>query len=200
MTTEVDICNRALSRLGTAATIASLDEDSTEARHCAIWYAATRDALLRAADWNFARRREELADMGSPPTGWDYRYAVPTDCVRVLRLASATNAAPLPFEIAGASTSRVLFTDQEDAELIYTARVEEPTLFDAGFAAALVDQLAANIAYPITQKTEIAVRLAQMARSSFEHAVASDANEQVASAEALPESLAVRGYDGTDLE
>lgn len=194
MTSEIDICNRALSRLGTRATIAALSENSAEARTAAIWYAATRDALLRAADWNFARRRVALADLGAPPTGWSFRYALPIDCLRLLRLAPVTPDLTAPhFEVAGAATGRVVLCDEPAAEAIYTARVEDPTLFDAGFAAALVDQLAAHIAYPITQKTEVAVRLAQMARAAFAEAVAVDGGEAGGlPADPVPDWIAAR--------
>lgn len=177
-TTDVDICNRALSRLGTRATIAALDENSTEARTAYIWYAATRDVLLRSHDWNFARRRVILAEQGIAPTGWSFRYALPTDCVRLLRIASALPLRDsVRFEVAGDSTSRFVLCDEPAAEAVYTARVDDPNLYDAGFASALVDQLAAHIAYPITQKTEIAVRLAQMARAALADAMVADVNE-----------------------
>jgi hypothetical protein len=194
MTSEVDICNRALSRLGTRSTISSLDENSTEARTASIWYAATRDALLRAADWNFARRRVALADLGNPPADWSYRYALPNDCLRLLRLAPASLGLRAPaFELAGDAAGRVVLTDEPAAEAIYIARIEDPSLFDAGFAVALVDQLAAHIAYPITQKTDTAVRLAQLARASFADAVTVDGSESAQKESvALPDWLAAR--------
>lgn len=198
MTSDVDICNRALSRLGTKATIASMTENSTEARTCAIWYEATRDALLRAFDWNFARRRVVLADLGAPPTGWDYRYAMPTDCLRLLRLVDGVTVHPsAAFEVAGDADGRVILADEAEAEALYTAKVEIPDLFDAGFAAALVEQLAANIAYPITQKSDVSARLAQMARMAFNEAAASAANENRNSsnewADFTPDAISVRG-------
>lgn len=193
-TTDVDICNRALSRLGTRATISALDENSTEARTAYIWYAATRDVLLRSHDWNFARRRGILAEQGSAPTGWTFRYALPTDCVRLLRIASALpHRDPVRFEVAGDSTSRFVLCDEPAAEAVYTSRVDDPNLYDAGFASALVDQLAAHIAYPITQKTEIAVRLAQMARAALADAMAADVNEAVgAEGDRIPDWIAAR--------
>ena len=193
-TTDVDICNRALSRLGTRATISALDENSTEARTAYIWYAATRDVLLRSHDWNFARRRVILAGQGSAPTGWTFRYALPTDCIRLLRIASALpHRDPVRFEVAGDSTSRFVLCDEPAAEAVYTARVDDPNLYDAGFASALVDQLAAHIAYPITQKTEIAVRLAQMARAALADAMAADVNEAVgAEGDRIPDWIAAR--------
>lgn len=194
-TTDVDICNRALSRLGTRATISALDENSAEARTASIWYAATRDVLLRSHDWNFARRRVVLAEQGAAPTGWIFRYALPVDCVRLLRLASATpDRASVRFEVAGDATSRFVLCDEPAAEAVYTARVDDPNLYDAGFASALVDQLAAHIAYPITQKTEMAVRLAQMARAALADAMAADVNEADAAAgDRIPDWIAARG-------
>ncbi len=193
-TTDVDICNRALSRLGTRATISALDENSAEARTASIWYAATRDVLLRSHDWNFARRRVVLAEQGAAPTGWAFRYAFPTDCIRLLRLASATpNVSSVRFEVAGDATSRFVLCDELAAQAVYTARVDDPNLYDAGFASALVDQLAAHIAYPVTQKTEIAVRLAQMARAALADAMAADVNEaEGVDEDRLPDWIAAR--------
>jgi hypothetical protein len=193
-TTDVDICNRALSRLGTRATISALDENSTEARTASIWYAATRDTLLRAHDWNFARRRVVLAEQGAAPTGWAFRYALPTDCIRLLRIVSASpEAGAIRFEVAGDATGRFVFCDQPAAEAVYVARVDDPNLYDAGFASALVDQLAAHIAYPITQKTETAVRLAQVARAALVDAMAADVNEAAAAAsDRVPDWIAAR--------
>jgi len=192
-TTNVDICNRALSRLGTRATIAALDENSTEARTAAIWYAATRDTLLRAHDWNFARRRVVLAEQGTAPTGWAFRYAVPADCIRLLRIASASPEASIRFEVAGDATGRFIFCDEPAAEAVYTARVDDPNLYDAGFESALVDQLAAHIAYPITQKTDAAVRLAQLARAALADAMAADVNEaEAAPNDQVPDWIAAR--------
>ena len=56
MASEVDICNRALSKLG-AARITSLTEDSVNARACNAMYESVRDAELRAHPWNFAMKR-----------------------------------------------------------------------------------------------------------------------------------------------
>lgn len=192
-TTDVDICNRALSRLGTRATISALDESSTEARTVSIWYAATRDTLLRAHDWNFARRRVLLAEQGAASPGWTFRYALPTDCIRLLRITAANSVDSAHFEVAGDSASRFVFCDEPAAEAVYTARVDDPNLYDAGFSSALVDQLAAHIAYPITQKTDTAVRLAQLARAALAEAMAADVNEAAsAPGDRLPDWLAAR--------
>lgn len=106
MTTDVDICNRALAAISTRSSIASLRETSTEARACSLLYGSTRDALLRSAFWNFARSTANLtvlkAASGTPenPTAaaaqwdpktqpalpWLYSYAYPNDALAMRQL------------------------------------------------------------------------------------------------------------------
>lgn len=99
---EVSICNRALSKIGTHSQIASLAEASVEARECNLNYTSVRDKLLRAAHWTFARKfvnasvlkygpgAEEFSGTVTntwtsdyPPPGWAYTYGYPSDCLLV---------------------------------------------------------------------------------------------------------------------
>ena len=89
------IANMALSAIGTRSTIASLTEDSTEAQTVSLWYDQTRDGLLRALPWNWARRQVVLAlyksaagtlenpngTLPEPPRPWRYEYSWPADCL-----------------------------------------------------------------------------------------------------------------------
>lgn len=103
MSAEVDIANRALSEVGTRSEIASLSEDSNEARAVSLHFAPTRDTLLRMAPWNCATNTNLLAlicaapgtpenptlvaatwTKGTPPPPWAYEYAYPSDCLRPL--------------------------------------------------------------------------------------------------------------------
>lgn len=103
MASEVDICNRALSAIGTRSQITSLTEKSAEARQCNLLYADLRDELLRMAPWNCATNFNTLAlivaapgtpenpsaatatwEKGQPPPPWSYEYAYPADCIRPL--------------------------------------------------------------------------------------------------------------------
>lgn len=103
MTADVDIANRALSAIGTRSTIASLTENSNEARQCNILLQPIRQELLRLAPWNCATNYNNLAvicaapgtpenptagttvwEKGIPPPPWAYEYAYPADCLRPL--------------------------------------------------------------------------------------------------------------------
>ena len=60
MTTELDIANRALLRLGDKYIISSLSEETDRARVCQIEMAPSRLETLRAHPWHHARRRAKL--------------------------------------------------------------------------------------------------------------------------------------------
>lgn len=104
MTSEVEICNRALSKVGTRSTIASMTEASNEAKQCNLLFNPTRDEVLSMAFWNFARKTATLSLLKSAPgtisnpspTGFDgtwndaypappwlFEYAYPSDCINV---------------------------------------------------------------------------------------------------------------------
>lgn len=100
MPTQLDICNRALSIVGTRSTVASLSESSIESVQCAIHFSSVVQGLLRLHPWSFARKQLSGAMVaaaggmpenptGTPPTPpypWNYEYAWPRDCLRMRRI------------------------------------------------------------------------------------------------------------------
>lgn len=106
MPSLLEIYNRALAEVGTRTTVASQTEPSAEARQCNIAYPGVRDQLLRAANWNFARKTATLALLKAapgtpenpnipanpvwsnvyPPPPWLYEYAYPSDCIRMVKI------------------------------------------------------------------------------------------------------------------
>lgn len=106
MPSNVDICNRALSVIGTRSTIASMSEATPEARACSIHFEAACRAMLRLAPWSFARTQVNGALLAAasgtpenpdgtgpaPPLPYNYEYAWPQDCVRLRRVLPPYNA------------------------------------------------------------------------------------------------------------
>ncbi|WP_137924652.1 hypothetical protein [Cupriavidus sp. 2SB] len=84
MASQVDICNLALSRLGDAATVASIDppEGSPQAGRCKQWYPICRDLVLEAHPWSFATRRVALANLPAVTPSWQFAYGKPADCLK----------------------------------------------------------------------------------------------------------------------
>jgi len=161
MASEVDICNFALSHIGASATIASLTEQSEEAFHCNLLYANTRDSVLRAHPWGFAKRHVALSDIGSPQGNWSYRYAYPNDCIYAREiLQTTTGGDPIDFEVGlgDSFNARTINTNQKQATLIFTYKVTNTLAFDPTFINALSWLLAANLAMPLTRdKDKMAV-------------------------------------------
>lgn len=241
MVAPVDVVNRALSLIGARSTIANLDlEQSAEAKQARLLYAPTRDAMLRAAHWGFAKRTDYLSllkaapgtpeatdngpwnpqTMPAPP--WLYEYAYPSDCLLVRYVASASGqiadltppifsvdlAAPpasasrlAPFAIASGIDAnqnpiRVVLTNAREAIATYTARIEAPELWDAGFHEALVAALASRLCIALTGNLELGQRAAQQALQALFTARTQDGNEGPMRADPIPDWLAVRGVAG----
>ena len=202
MPTVTDICNAAISHCGTRSKISSIGEGSAEANACLTHFALVRDATLRAFDWNFGRITTPLAQLINPPARWSYKYALPTDCVRLRRL----NDVPLLIlpetfcELAADKDSTgayisVVLTDASPVSAIYTARVEDPLRWDAGFVDAVTYGLGARVCFELTGKEERVARLTQLWQAALQRAAADMANERSSGARtALADALAERGY------
>lgn len=159
-TSKVQIGNLALANLGSKNTIESFTEESTEASLINTWYDHCRQFLLEAVDWNFARKRLILATSSEdPPSGiWAYRYGYPSDCVvarEIENSSGGTEGDAIPFEIEFEEVGdiKTILTDMQDATLIYTKNITDPSLFPSSFIHALAAFLAANMAFPLTGKT-----------------------------------------------
>src|SRR5437899_29489 len=95
-TSETDLLNDALGQAGGCQRITSIDDGSTNARHCLTFYPALRDGLLRAHFWNFALVWVKLAqNIPAPTIGYAYSYKLPADFLRVKDYAGNLPTTPL---------------------------------------------------------------------------------------------------------
>lgn len=196
MSSEVDICNLALSYLGDEATVASLDppEGSSQADHCARFYPIARDIMLDSHKWNFNTRRATLALLSTAaPSPWAYAYAAPADALDLIGVLAADAADDNSLGVRGAYTPQpfvaevdatgvtVIYANQADAVLRYTAHVTDSTKFSPLFVHALTMSLASMLAGPVL-KGETGVKAAMVwadrAEKAMAKAAASDANQQ----------------------
>ncbi len=152
----VDICNLALQRLGTKA-ISSLAEDSTAGRECNRVYEHARDSELRAHPWNFARERAALAaDSTDPEFGFNSRFALPSDYLRLLPARAVANSsvtlggieANIDWQIEGRF---ILSNDGAPLNIVYLKVVEDVNDFDELFLDLLVARIALDVAEKVTQ-------------------------------------------------
>lgn len=153
MASKAYIANLALGFLGSKARIADLNEQSEEAFHMKLHYADALRAVLTARDWGFAQSSATLAPTGNtPPGGWLYEYAFPSDCLAPLWLDHMVGVSDPPkFQQAYNGTQRVLFANEPDATLVYTVGLEDdPTIFSPLFVDAFALTLAVRTSMVIT--------------------------------------------------
>lgn len=182
---EVQICNMALSHIGSRSKIESLTEASTEAWQCNQWYEFSRLQALEMYNWNFAKKRLALtAHSEAPPEAvWGFRYAYPTDCAVARELENPlgpdADAVPFQVEMASDGESRSILTNLEDAVLIYTFKLTNPNFYTSFFVLLLSWVIASNIGFSITGKQSVVDRALGNVLNLQVMAPAMNANEQV---------------------
>lgn len=224
----VEICNLALSAMGTRSTISDISEGSAEARQCALHYDAARDAVLAAAHWNFARKQVALAllkdaTLATPddvPQPWLYEYAYPSDAIQARYMMSTidTSAASSMFGVASPGVSqltgspirflisldvddngndvKVILSNQEDAQLVYTKRVIDPNLFDSTFVQAFAYYLASKLVIALSGDKQLARDMFSVADRVTTQARVTNGNEGGPTViDHLPDWLRVRGVE-----
>lgn len=139
-TTEVSICNEALSQIG-AKSIISFDENTENARRCASIYDSTRRALLRMHPWSFAKKRVQLAPVTTHPTfGYENSFPLPRDFLRVI------SAGVEEYEVE----ARHILANTNLINLQYIADEDNEEIWDSLFCECMVLYLINKLAKPIT--------------------------------------------------
>lgn len=157
MASNVEIANRALTKLG-ARRVISLDDDTKEGREVKSMFTTVRDAELRKFNWRFSIKRNALAALvDAPAFGYAYQYRLPSDYLRALQVGDWYPGADQT-DYVGADTSEyqiengLILTDYvAPLKLRYVARIEDPSLFDALFVESFACKLAMELAEPLTQ-------------------------------------------------
>lgn len=154
MANPVSICNLALSYIGDAATVASIDppEDSPQSQMCATMYPMAVNALLEMHDWTFATRRSVVAKYANEDAhGWNGAFTLPADCLRVVRVQEKVRQhswepTDREYEVALGTLGRVLYTDASEPVVTYISSNTPAALFSYQFVVALAWYLANMLA------------------------------------------------------
>lgn len=178
----VNIGNLALSNVGSKSSIEDMNGASTEAKRIKQWYNPSRQQVLEAYDWSFARKREAMSlDGDDPPDQWTYRYQYPADCIAIRRIwnPAGEKAPPVPFALETSNGRKTVLTDMEDAVAIYTYDVTDSGLFSMHFSMTLSYLIGAYIAMSLTGKRTIKQDCLEIYNKMIMAAPAQNANENV---------------------
>lgn len=185
-------------------------EGSAQADHCYRFYPIARDSLLEMHLWNFSMRRVALPAKQCDWPEWTNCYGVPSDAINLISILPpdaaddysvkfvptdaplfAHNYSPMvqtgryvpqPFTVETLSDgTKILYTNQPNAVLRYTAYVTDSTLFSPLFTMTLSWHLASMLAGPIIKGDAGAAeakRCAQMMMMYLKEAQESDSQQR----------------------
>jgi hypothetical protein len=155
-----------------------------------------------------------------PPWPWLYSYGYPTDCLAArFILPKPPQATPTGVPIFNIGTFfygnnvcegghkfavgtaldqdgnriRIILTDLEYAQLVYTIRVTNCDLWDPHYLAAATSTMGAWLVNPTNRNADLAKQQYAVASAIVAEARVSDGNEGFTSSEHLPDWMAVRG-------
>ena len=139
MSSVVSICNQALWKVGAPA-ITSLEESTPQARACKQVYDSCRDSLLEVYPWRFALKRYSFGAPLSeaPEFEFDYKYELPSDCLRVFDVYGYDNA---DWNIE----ENCLVTSIESPQMRYIKKCEDVSQLSPAFVRCLALAIAAEI-------------------------------------------------------
>lgn len=215
---EIDICNKALSRIGQQSLSGSLldpaNRNKLAGRECALWYKTTVRRLLEQHHWNMATERASLvAVTNSRALEWPYAYAAPTD------MAFPVSISPLPSGVAAGAigyyrgvqgllaklynrpmflySKGIIYSFQTDAEIEYVSFNITEQDFTQEFEDLVVEFLSAKLARSVAKDTKLAAEYEQQAIKGLNAAIANNLNQQRPRYDMLPSEseLARAGVD-----
>lgn len=154
-----EIANLALSKLGPGGGyLTDLDTDATVAAEALRRvYVGIRDEVLESGSWDFATKRASIAvDVTAPTWGYAYRYALPSDFLRLRAILGFAVLAGAAYTI---EDGYILTDIETPLKIRYIARVTVTTKFSPTFVAALAARLADEVCETITKSTARRERL-----------------------------------------
>ena len=143
------------------------------------YLAQVKESMLRARDWNCARRRAALAEVTNESLGeWAYAYRTPADCLAVRRFVGERTGCRSPFawEIDSAS-KRILYCNVQNAKIVYTANITDVNRWDKLLFNACGAMLAARLAGAWGRDTKLAEKFMGDAFREFDEAYGVDEGE-----------------------
>lgn len=152
MTSQVEICNLALAKLGQQPFITSISEASKAANLLNVFYNPVRDSLIREYLWKFARKRVQLTPLTEEPAfdGGNY-FQIPTDCLRVVSPGDNYRQQYGRWFVEGDK----ILADTTTLNLVYLQRVTDPNLFDPIFVQSFAAKLAYELSMPLCQSQSL---------------------------------------------
>jgi hypothetical protein len=170
MASQIEISNFALIALG-ADPISSLSESTTQAVAINIVWDVCRRGLLRLHPWNFAIKRVELAQSSIKPShGYEYKFALPSDCLKVIQVYKDED-----YKVE----NNFVLTNSPTAKLKYVADIIDPWSWSVDFTELMTEKLKSELSFSITADKELVKLYHQTFQAKLDMARWNDASEDI---------------------
>lgn len=145
---DIGIVNQAFTNMGVERILDFTDE-TEQARAANAVYPLIRDELLLCHPWGFALKRAELALLsGVPLFTYGKKFQIPTDCLRII--SSSVDGS------AWVRIADTIETNELTIQMLYIARITDPTKYSMCFVNALSSRIEADLCYKLTSNTDLA--------------------------------------------
>lgn len=149
MTTETEIANRALQKIGAKRITAFGESTTKEGREVSAAWDLVRKSELRRYNWNFAMTRAALpASTDAPEWGFDQCFELPAGCLRLVDVEDLVEGRDYQRENLGDADHTQIIVCDSDAPLNirFIRDVENVAVWDASFVDAFAAKLATELA------------------------------------------------------
>lgn len=154
MTTETEIANRALQKIGAKRIGAYGETTSKEGREVLAAWDRVRQAELRKYPWNFAVTRASIAaSVLTPEWGFDQCFEKPAECLRIIEVFGARSADDYQVESLADGTQVIACDFAAPLLVRYIRDVTNVGAWDATFAEAFASKLGMELAPTITDSS-----------------------------------------------
>ncbi len=215
-TSDIEVCNRALGRVGVDQLIEDFDDPNNRARQCRLAFEPCRDEVLQDFPWNFAQTCVALSLASNVEIpGWGYAYLYPANCLKVHAVASErglrmqsfpmcdiwnydailSNSGRMPFMVMAHPTldnARILVTDQEQAYAWYTKETPDLSLWSPLARSALSWRIAGELALALKADARLSQRASDAYTNAVSTAQAGSLNEERTDRYPQSEAITVR--------
>jgi hypothetical protein len=153
MSSEVSICNQAISWLG-GNLITSLGDSTTEAILCNANYAELRDAVMEEGKWTFATKRFKLLPSTLTPVyGYSNQFEIPNGVLSVIQATQYADNLNTTEDFDWRREEDFIVANVDAVYCKCIIQIVDPKKFSKTFNQALAARIAADIAPTLTEST-----------------------------------------------
>lgn len=176
MPSVTEVVNASLRLLG-ATRITALTDGSTNANYASDVYAGLRDDLLRSSEWNFATKRQQLAQMATDPVyEYQHAFAVPSDWLKTIEIHdNDAGVGTVQYTTEVITGQRAILASREQLWMRYIYRQEDPNMWSVDFVRAMELALARDLAIPVAASGSLHDRFMVRAERALGRAKSADA-------------------------